>query len=127
MHESERARGPVGATPEPIAGVLAYFTFVPALIFLLVDPYKKNRFVRFHSFQSIAVFVAVVVVAVATRVAAVVLGHIPVLGPLLIVLLFVILALGFFILWLLMLVKALQGEMFKLPLIGHYAERRASR
>jgi uncharacterized membrane protein len=125
MSEIERAHGRVGAMPEPIAGALAYFTFVPAVIFLLVEPYKKNRFVRFHSFQCIGVFLAFVILAAVTRIAAVVFGLIPLLGPLFIVLLSVILGLGFFILWLVLLVKALQGEMFKLPLIGDYAERQA--
>ncbi len=119
MREVERAHGSVGAMPEAIAGALAYFTFVPAVIFLLVEPYKKNRFVRFHSLQCIGVFLAFVIVAAVIRITA------AVLGPLLIILLAVILGLGFFILWLVLLVKALQGEMFKLPLIGDYAERRA--
>ena len=41
------------ATPmaENVAGMLAYFTIIPAIIFLLIEPYNRNRFVRFHSFQ----------------------------------------------------------------------------
>ena len=31
------------------AGALAYVTIIPAIIFLLVEPYNKNSFVRFHS------------------------------------------------------------------------------
>jgi uncharacterized membrane protein len=111
--------------PETIAGALAYFTVVPAVIFLLAEPYKKNRFARFHSFQCIGVFLCIVILAAVMRIAAALIGLIPWLGPLLIVLLSVILVLGFFIIWLVLLVKALQGEMFKLPLIGDYAERLA--
>jgi hypothetical protein len=40
-----------------VAGMLAYFTIIPAIIFLLIEPYNRNRFVRFHSFQCL--FVAV--------------------------------------------------------------------
>ena len=36
---------------ENIAGMLAYFTIIPAIVFLLIEPYNKNHFVRFHSFQ----------------------------------------------------------------------------
>ena len=36
-----------------VVGMLAYFTFIPALIFIVIEPYNKNRFVRFHSFQSL--------------------------------------------------------------------------
>ena len=50
MHERARAR-PVGALPENVAGALAYFTFIPAIVFLSRPPYKKNRFLRFHSLQ----------------------------------------------------------------------------
>src|SRR5260370_19450418 len=56
MRAPERAHSKVGGLSESIAGALAYFTFVPALLFLLVDPYKKDRFVRFHSFQCILVW-----------------------------------------------------------------------
>jgi uncharacterized membrane protein len=125
MRETERARGRVGAMPETVAGALSYFTFVPAVIFLLIEPYKRNRFVRFHSFQCIGLFLSMLIVAAVMRIAAALIGLIPLLGPLLLVLVSVILSFGCFILWLLLLVKALQGEMFKLPLIGDYAESHA--
>jgi uncharacterized membrane protein len=122
----ERARGRVGMMSETVAGALAYFTFIPAAIFLLVEPYKKNRFVRFHSLQCIGLFLCMAILAAVMRIAAALIGLIPMLGPLLLVLISVILGLGFFILWLLLVVKALQGEMFQLPLIGDYAERQAA-
>lgn len=126
MQEVERARGRVGAMPEPIAGALAYCTFIPAVVFLLVDPYKKNRFVRFHSFQCIGLFLFMAILAAVMRIAAALIGLIPMLGPLLLVLISVVLSFGFFVLWLLLVVKALQGETFQLPLIGGYAEIQAS-
>jgi uncharacterized membrane protein len=126
MRQFEGARGTVGAMPGTLAGALAYFTFLPAVVFLLVEPYKKNRFVRFHSFQCIGVFLCIAILAAVMRIASALIGLIPLLGPLLIVLISAILILGFFILWLVLLVKALQGEMFKLPLVGDYAERRAA-
>ena len=51
MQAEQRAQGKVGIFSEPIAGALAYLTFIPAVVFLVVAPYKTNRFVRFHSFQ----------------------------------------------------------------------------
>src|SRR5215469_7644976 len=68
MPSTERALGKVGALPENIAGALAYFTFVPAIVFLLVDPYRKNRFVRFHAVQCLLVWLVGAVVALALRV-----------------------------------------------------------
>ena len=55
-----------------VAGMLAYVTFIPAIIFLVTEPYNKSRFIRFHSFQSIFLFVAVVILHVALSFLAVV-------------------------------------------------------
>jgi uncharacterized membrane protein len=48
-----------------VAGMLAYVTFIPAIIFLVTPPYNKSRFIRFHSFQSIFFAVAVFAIQVA--------------------------------------------------------------
>lgn len=34
-----------------MAGALAYLTIIPAIVFLVAEPYKRDRFVRFHAFQ----------------------------------------------------------------------------
>src|SRR5271165_2832125 len=54
------------ATPmaENVAGMLAYFTIIPAIIFLLIEPYNRNRFVRFHSFQCLFTAVALIVIQI---------------------------------------------------------------
>ena len=46
---------------ENVAGMLAYFTIIPAIIFLLIEPYNRNRFVRFHSFQCLFTAAALIV------------------------------------------------------------------
>src|SRR5580700_5466101 len=79
----ERAQGMVGVLPETLAGALAYF-LLPAIVFLLVEPYNKNRFVRFHSFQCLGVCLAAVVIGASLRVVGVLLFFIPVLGHLLV-------------------------------------------
>jgi uncharacterized membrane protein len=109
-----------------IAAALTYFTFVPAIVFLVLEPFKKNRFIRFHSFQSIFLTIAAVAAGLALKLVSLVLSLIP-LGHLLLLLISVIVFLGCLILWLVLLVKALQGELFKLPLIGHLAEGQASK
>jgi uncharacterized membrane protein len=122
IHPVERASGMVGFLPETLAGALAYFV-LPAIIFLLVNPYKKNRFIRFHSFQSLGVCLAAVVVVAVLRVVGVALFFIPVLGHLLVWLVSMLVVLAFFMVCIVLVVKALQGEMFKLPLVGDFAER----
>jgi uncharacterized membrane protein len=99
---------------------------VPAIVFLLVEPYSKNRFVRFHSFQCLGLCLAGVVVGAALRVAGFVLLFVPVLGHLLALLLSMVVSLAFFVVWVVLVVKALQGEMFTLPVVGQFAAQQSS-
>lgn len=122
MRPVERARGSVGALPETVAGALAYF-LLPAIVFLLVEPYNKSRFVRFHSFQCLGVCLAGLVIGAMLRAAGFALFFIPALGRLLFLLVSMVVSLAFFAVWVVLIVKALQGEMFKLPLVGDFAER----
>jgi uncharacterized membrane protein len=101
----------------------AYITCIPAIFFPLVEPFKRNRFVRFHSFQSIFLAVATILLAVVMRILYSIFVLIPVVGFLLAWLASAVLLLGWFILWLVLLVKSLQGEKFKLPWLGNLAEK----
>src|ERR1700730_5193952 len=123
MHPVERAHGMVGALPVTIAGALAYCTIIPAIIFLLVQPYSKNRFVRFHSFQCLGLWLAGVIIGASLRVVSSLLFFIPVLGRLFISLVILVVGLAFVAVWVVLVVKALRGEMFKLPIVGDFAER----
>jgi uncharacterized membrane protein len=120
-----RAHGSVGALPESIAGALAYLTFVPAVLFLVLEPYSKNRFVRFHSVQSLLLWGASVLFAIALKLASVILFIIPVLGPLLVWLVSTVVLLAAVVIWVVLVVKALQGEMFRLPTLGDFAAQQA--
>jgi uncharacterized membrane protein len=97
-----------------VAALLCYVAgWVSGIVFLVLE--QKNRYVRFHALQSIIVFGSLTLVGV-------VFGHIPVIGP------------GFsaifgitgFILWIILMVKANSGEMFKMPWAGNLAERLAN-
>ncbi len=101
---------------ETAAGVVAYITFIPAIIFLALEPYNRSSFIRFHAWQSI--FFGVVVIA-----SNVILGLIPIIGWLLLV----PLSLVFLIMWILVMMKASKGERFKIPFIGNFAEQQASK
>jgi uncharacterized membrane protein len=116
MSAVERARGTVGVLPETMAGALAYF-LLPAIVFLLVEPYKRNRFVRFHSVQGIVFFLLGVVVLLFSFV---------VVSPVFVVLILLVVGFALFVVWAVLIVKALQGEMLKLPLIGSFAASRSS-
>src|SRR5256885_5533060 len=125
MLPESRARGRVGILSENVAGALAYVSFIPAVVFLFLDPYNKNRFVRFHSFQCIFLWITGLLIAVALRFVGLILYIIPVLGHLLVWLIEMVVVLGAVVIWLVLMVKALQGEAFKLPVIGDLAERQA--
>jgi uncharacterized membrane protein len=107
------------------AGAIAYITIIPAIIFLLVDPYNKNSYVRFHSFQCLFLCVAAIVIDIAfgivLMIAAFVAPMLALMGSLAMWLL------SFF--WLgvvvLCIIKASQGARFQLPLIGPFAAKQA--
>ena len=103
-----------------VAGAPAYVTIIPAIVFLILEPFNRKRFIRFHSFQCI--FFAVAWTALWIMLALI--GHIPFLGWGT-VLLWPLISLAGFILWLIMVLKAYQGQMFKLPVIGDMAEKQA--
>jgi uncharacterized membrane protein len=100
-----------------VAGALAYF-LLPAVFFLLLEPYKSDRFTRFHSLQSVGFFLAGLATAALLALAGTVLSLIPAL-PLLF--LSLLIGLAFAITWMALAIKALQGERLKLPLVGELA------
>ena len=124
MRPVERVQGKVGILPQVVAGALAYCTIIPAILFLLIEPYNRNRFVRFHSFQCIGLWLAALVMGAGLRVAGFLLFFVPVLGHLISWLAYMVVSLGFFVIWVVLIVKALQGEMFKLPWVGDFAKQK---
>jgi len=103
------------------ASGLAYITIIPAIIFLIVPPYNQKPLIRFHSWQSIFLFIAWIVI----HIALMFLGMMPFIGwfvwPLR-----MLVGLGLFILWVIVLIKAFNGERFKIPVIGDFAEKQAN-
>ena len=123
MQTEARAQGKIGVFREPVAGALAYLTFIPAIVFLFFAPYSKNRFVRFHSMQCLFLWGAGILIAIVLKLARLILFIIPVLGPLLVVLLSVLVGLAVVVLWLVLVVKALQVKMLHDSVVGDSAVR----
>ncbi len=123
------SRAPVAAAPmasaggltDNVAGMLAYITIIPAIIFLVMEPYNKSRFIRFHSFQCLFFAAAVFILHVGLSIFAFVPFLALVTFPL-----HLLVSLGAFILWIVLLLKANQGQMYKLPIIGDMAEKQAN-
>lgn len=113
-----------GGLSETAAAAISYITIIPAIIFLVIDPYKRMPLVRFHSFQSIGLCVACVVVWIALMILQLVLHFIPLIGVLF-VFIDIAVDIAFFVAWLMCILKASKGEWFKLPIIGDFAEKQA--
>jgi uncharacterized membrane protein len=106
--------------------MLAYVTIIPAIIFLVVEPYNKSRFIRFHSFQNLFLHLAAFVIWIAFFIVSAVLAFIPILGHLVAFILWMGLVVGYLIAWIVLMIKANQGLMYKLPVIGDMAEKQAN-
>jgi uncharacterized membrane protein len=51
---------------------------------------------------------------------------VPIVGHLIVMLLGLVVWVGFFVIWIVLLIKANQGQMYKLPFIGDLAEKQAN-
>jgi uncharacterized membrane protein len=97
-----------------IGGLLSYVLgWITGLIFFLVE--EKDEFVRFHAMQSIIVFGAITVLSIVFGI----LFAVPFLGAILGSFLWI----ASVVLWIILMVKAYQGERFKLPIAGDLAEK----
>jgi len=110
--DPQQPQGKTGTGLDPnVAGLLCYLVgFVTGIIFLIIE--QKDSFVRFHAMQSTITFGGLFVLNM-------VLWWIPILGWLLGILLFPV----SLVLWIVLMIKAFQGERFKLPIVGDIAEK----
>jgi uncharacterized membrane protein len=111
---------------EAAMGALAYFTAVPAILFLVIPATKNRRFVRFHAWQSVFFAGLTVILALALRLLFVILSILPVLGFLVAWLSAGLGFLAIIVLWAVLVTKASQGQGFELPWIGPWAAHLAN-
>ncbi|HXP11978.1 MAG TPA: DUF4870 domain-containing protein [Acidobacteriaceae bacterium] len=125
------AAAPVGAGYVPAqsglsdnaAAAIAYVTIIPAIIFLVLEPYNRKPFVRYHAMQCIGLHVLWFAVWIAIMILTVALSMIH-MGWL-ISLLGLLCWLGLVILWVICIVSAAQGKWFKIPVIGDFVRKQA--
>jgi uncharacterized membrane protein len=98
-----------------VAGLLCYVAgWITGIIFVVLE--KKSTFVKFHAWQSIMTFGVLTV-------AYLVLHWIPFIGWILSILVYILMA----ILWIILMIQAGSGKMWKLPGAGDWAEKQASK
>jgi uncharacterized membrane protein len=103
-----RTSSTTGLEPN-VAALLCYVAgWISGIVFLVLE--KKNQFVRFHAMQSIVTFVIL-------SIASIIAGLIPFIGG------YLNSAIGILtlVLWIVLMVKAYQGELYKLPAAGNIA------
>ncbi|HEC87320.1 MAG TPA: DUF4870 domain-containing protein [Thermoplasmatales archaeon] len=98
---------------ENTAGLLSYVgIWITGIIFYFME--KENKTVKFHALQSILTFLPLNILICIFLI-------IPFFGWIIAGLLILLLL----ILWLILIIKAYQGEKFKLPVVGDIAEKHA--
>ena len=109
-----------------VAGALCYLAgLVTGIIFLVVEPYKRDAFVRFHAFQSIFFSIVWIIFRILW-------SNIVLAGPLgflwsLFSLIGTLISLAFFLFWLFLMYKAYNKEKFMIPVIGEMASKQAAK
>ena len=115
----EKEEAGTGLKKEVAAALSYVFLFVGGLIFLILE---KDPFVRFHAMQSIVASLAFLVLYWILGIISVLLGMTVLLawvGPFL----KGVLIIGGFVLWLILIYKAYQGEKWQVPYIGKFVEK----
>jgi uncharacterized membrane protein len=109
---------------ENVASALCYLGMVlSGVLFLVLEPYNKNRNIRFHAFQAIFAWLAMFVASIVFSVFAFILRLIPFIGWTVSLLLWPLFGLACFALWLMLMYKAYNNQRWVLPVIGPLAEK----
>lgn len=107
---------------ENVAGLLCYaLGWITGIIFLLID---KRPFVKFHAAQSIVVFGALTVIRIGL---GIIIGFGGLIGFGLWAMISMLIGLLGLVLWVLLMVKAYQHELFKVPIAAGIAENIAGK
>ncbi len=91
--------------------------WLTGVLFLVLDPYKSNRNIRFHAFQSIFLNVALIAVFIVLSIMVTIIHILGLLMPLV--------WLGCFGLYIFLMYKTYNKEKIVLPIIGPLAEKQA--
>ena len=116
-----------GLTPN-VAALLSYILWpVICLLFLILDPYNKNKFIRFHAFQALFLGLAGIAAGIVLSIATAILSMIPVLGWILDFLIWTSFGLGMLGLVIYLMYRAYNGDRFMLPFIGNLAVQQSEK
>lgn len=111
-----------------VAAVLCYVLgFITGIVFLVMEPYKRDKFVRFHAFQSIFFSIVVVIFHIVwSNLFLAVLFSAGFLWTIF-SLVGALIYLAIFVFWLFLMYKAYSNETFMIPVIGEMAAKQAAK
>ncbi len=119
-HDQEHSS--IGLEPNMAAFLSYLLGLIGGILFFSLE--KENKFIRFHALQSIFLFVCYFIFAIAVWVFNFMSFFLTnglvfcITFPL-----FFAVIIGFIITWIIIMIKAYQGEYYKLPIIGNMAEQ----
>jgi uncharacterized membrane protein len=119
------AAAPASGLADNVAGLLCYSPvgLIADIIFLVTDPYKSNKFIRFHAFQSLFLCAAMFALGIAFMIANMVLGAIFFPLVAMAAILELIIWLGSLVLFVMMMIKAYGMQTPHLPIVGALADK----
>ena len=107
-----------------VAAALSYVLgFITGIIFLVLEPYKNDRFVRFHAMQSILYCAACIVFSIAWSIIVSILMAITVWMGAILTPIGLLLSLGLFVFWLFLMYQAYNRREYRIPIIGSIAAK----
>jgi uncharacterized membrane protein len=111
-----------------VASTLCYIPFagfVIAIVFLVMEPYSRNRAVKFHAFQAIFLGVGAIAVDIVFRIFFGMMLAIFGFFGIFTAVIWPLFGLACFVLWIYLLISTYQGKTVVLPVIGPLAQKQA--
>jgi uncharacterized membrane protein len=106
---------------EALMGAAAYLAVLPAIVLLAIPATRNKSFVRFHCLQSLLFAAAAAILGLTVKLFFLIFSLLPIVGFLFSWLLLGIVSIGITVLWVVLIVKAAQGNCYELPIIGPVA------
>lgn len=115
----------------PNGAALLSYIWVPVTSIIVLVTEKQNRHARFHAWQSIffglgifaLTMILSIVIGIVMLVASAISPYAGILVSVVSLLVWLVIAVAILGMWVLCLVKAYRGEMYKLPVVGNFAEK----
>ena len=115
--------GASGLTSNVAAALSYVLGLITGIVFLVLEPYKHDRFVRFHAMQSVLFCVAAIVFSIAWTIVVNIMVSISGWTALVLTPIGLVISLGFFVFWLFLMYQAYSRHEFRIPFIGAIAAK----